>query len=89
VSDTTDLPSADPSAPVLRPLVCPYCGGRLVVNLGWRGHRHLSEQVPDGHSCDDCGADWAEDGAPTGGPYEHCWRIGQPDDAVPPWMVAP
>jgi hypothetical protein len=87
VSDAVDIPPTESTTPVLRSLACPYCAGKIVVNLGWRGHGHLSEQVPDGHSCDDCGADWAKDGTPTCGPSEHCWRIGEPEGAIPPWVV--
>jgi DNA-directed RNA polymerase subunit RPC12/RpoP len=73
---------------VLRPLVCPYCGSRISAELIYTAH-YSEHRDLDSYSCDDCGADWAKDGAPTCGPDEYFWRIGKPEDAVPPWLVAP
>ena len=73
----------------LRPLSCPYCAGTLTADLVDMGHAYAQYQVVGSYSCDDCGAQWHRDGTPDCGPYEHCWRIGQPEDAVPPWLVTP
>jgi len=65
VSDqATDHAAEAETPPVLRPLVCPYCAGKIT-------------------------AEWGKDGAPTGPPLEHYWRIGKPDGYAPPWLVTP
>lgn len=45
-------------------LVCPYCKGRLTVNLERAGRPYLSYEVAESIECDDwkCGAEWYPDG---------------------------
>lgn len=51
---------------LLRPLACPYCGGKLTVDLGTVGRTYLTYEVPESITCDEmgCQAVWEPDGTP-------------------------
>ena len=51
---------------LLRPLACPYCGGKLTVNTETTGRAYLSYEVPESITCDEmgCQAVWEPDGTP-------------------------
>jgi hypothetical protein len=46
-------------------LRCPKCGGRIMVEMGPRGHGYLSYDAPDSFFCDQCDAAWDLEGNPT------------------------
>lgn len=46
-------------------LACPVCGGKILVEMGPRGHGYLSYDAPDGFECEGCGMTWNLEGEPT------------------------
>jgi len=78
------------SAVTLHPLACPYCAGRITAELVYtHTHAYSEHRDLDSYTCDECGAEWTKDGTPDSPPLEHYWRIGKPEDAVPPWLATP
>jgi uncharacterized protein YbaR (Trm112 family) len=55
---------SDEQGALLRPLACPYCGGKLTVDTETTGRAYLSYEAPESIVCDEmgCGAAWETDG---------------------------
>jgi uncharacterized protein YbaR (Trm112 family) len=47
-------------------LVCPYCGGRIDVEIAREGAIYPQNMVLGEFYCVDCGAEWAPTGDPIG-----------------------
>ena len=51
------------------PLVCPYCGGYLLVEMKTEGWGYMSQDVLDAITCEKCYAEWDRFGQPK--PFPH------------------
>jgi len=78
-----------------RDLACPYCGGKLTIDLATEGRPYLTYEVPEAIRCGGCDAEWEPDGAARTAAKWIKWPdlygppAGTPAAQVPCWRPQP